>query len=291
MLISEESANEVFKRLCHDLMHYASPVTARGLRTLELTNMRCVMTNPRKRLVPSRKPDMRYMVGELCWYLDGRTDLRSIAHYSKFWERVSDDGKTVNSAYGFRLFKVRNMLGSDRPGVGETAFMYAMRCLEQDEYSRKAVMPIYFPEDGQDSKDNPCTMSLQLFIRFDKLHLHVLMRSQDVWLGFPYDVPFFALVQEIALIHLRKKYPTLELGTYTHDVTSLHVYENHFDDVDGVCGNPKARDMMMPVLVSEDVASWFNDLLTYEKSLRGLVQYKEESKRTEFQDWCKKLLS
>jgi hypothetical protein len=29
--------------------------------------------------------------------------------------------------------------------------------------------------------------------------------------------------------HLKKHYPELEMGTYTHIVHSLHIYERHFD--------------------------------------------------------------
>jgi thymidylate synthase len=67
-------------------------------------------------------------------------------------------------------------------------------------------------------------------IRDNKLNFTVNMRSNDVILGLPTDVAFFATLQSQMLNHLKSaKYPDLELGTYTHIVNSFHIYERHFD--------------------------------------------------------------
>ena len=54
------------------------------------------------------------------------------------------------------------------------------------------------------------------------------MRSNDLILGTPTDVAFFCLLQQQMYHHLKKHYPELEMGTYTHIVHSLHIYERHF---------------------------------------------------------------
>jgi hypothetical protein len=54
------------------------------------------------------------------------------------------------------------------------------------------------------------------------------MRSNDMILGTPTDVAFFCLLQEQVLALLKRVYPTLELGSYVHEVDSLHIYERHF---------------------------------------------------------------
>jgi hypothetical protein len=48
------------------------------------------------------------------------------------------------------------------------------------------------------------------------------MRSNDVWLGFPYDVFVNTCLQQILANEMQ-----LELGTYTHHVGSLHLYEKN----------------------------------------------------------------
>jgi len=286
-LATGDNIGYIYSSIADVLLAYGKPVNARGLMTKELINAQIRLTNPRSRIItsPARKIDMRYLVGELCFFLDGRTDLASIAHYSKFWEKVSDDGQTVNSAYGNRLF----VETPQHVNAADNQFCYAIKCLIDDIHSRKAVMTIYAPTDARESKDNPCTLTLQLMIRDGKLHMFTNMRSQDFWLGVPYDFAFFTLVQEMALMFLQDDYRDLTLGEYFHNVASLHVYERHWDALKAVA-HMRGKPNDPPPLVRTDVINWFDDLLTFEKSKRGVVLYKNDSRRTKFQDWCKQYL-
>ena len=58
---------------------------------------RCIMKNK------IRKMPMRYAIGELLWYLSGNNDLKSIQMFTNAWDRMSDDGETINSNYGYCL--------------------------------------------------------------------------------------------------------------------------------------------------------------------------------------------
>jgi thymidylate synthase len=283
MRYSGNSMNSIYKDVCRDVMINGQTVMARGLMTHEVLNAQIELYLPIHRFVSLKGRDinMRYCIGELCHYLDGRTDLKSIAHYSKFWEKVSDDGETINSCYGNRLFKYRHK------GEYDTQFHYAIETLRRDKSSRKAVMMIYEREDARPSRDNPCTIFLQLIIRDDELYLFTHMRSEDVWLGVPYDFVFFTIVQEIAYVKLLKDYPTLTLGSYIHSVTSLHLYDYNFNAARRLAVDLDSIDFTAPQITSRDIDSWFDDLLTYEKSKRGVVTYKNENTRTLFQDWCK----
>ena len=96
-------------------------------------------------------------------------------------------------------------------------------------------MLINTPENTRmKTKDTPCTMYLQFFIRPDKdgndrLLLITNMRSNDVFFGVPYDVSFFSMLQEYTLIYLKSMYPDLKLGPYTHRIGSLHMYKKDMD--------------------------------------------------------------
>lgn len=282
--VTGQSISEIYKKVCTKLIT-APVVVARGLATKELMGVKLCLTNPRARFVTQRARDMdiRYCVGELCYFLDGRTDLASIYHYSKFWAKVSDDGKTVNSAYGHRLFYVKNKHENKQ-------LMYIIDTLLDDPSSRKAVMPIYDKDDAHESKDNPCTMYMQFMIRDNKLHCHVYMRSNDVWLGLPYDVAFFTLVQEIVYMSLLRKMPGLELGSYFHNAGSLHAYEQNWLGVEQ-CAEERSHLGPITYLTYVDVDNWFNDLLTFEKAQRGVVHYKNSGPTTCFQLWCKAQLT
>lgn len=185
----------------------------------ECLNAVTTITNPRKSLCQStiRKASIDYSIGELLWYLSGSNKLTDIAPYSKAWERLSDDGEVVNSAYGYRI----------RYGFGFDQWQFCVDTLRNDPYSRQAVIHIKDPSN-KPSKDVPCTLNLQYSIRDGKLYATTMMRSNDLWLGVPYDYFVFMSLQTKMAMELG-----VELGTYTHFASSLHMYERDWQRVAG----------------------------------------------------------
>lgn len=185
----------------------------------ECLNAVTVIDDPTRNIITStdRKMPMRYAVGELLWYLSGSNRLEDIAKFSKVWERMSDDGITVNSAYGHRIFEE----------FGFDQFKYVEEALTANPFSRQAVIHI---KDAVDytvnpTKDVPCTIALQYFIREGKLHATTYMRSNDLWTGFPYDVFCFTCFQILLAFKLG-----VDIGTYTHVAGSLHLYKRSLDE-------------------------------------------------------------
>lgn len=185
----------------------------------EFINAVTVIDDPTRNIVKSkdRNMPMRYAVGELLWYLSGSNRLKDIKVFSRVWERMSDDGETVNSAYGHRIFSK----------FGFNQMTYVAKALEKDPNSRQAVIHIKDPQDYTENPthDVPCTVCLQFFIRDNKLHMTTYMRSNDVWTGFPYDVFSFTCFQILLAFSLG-----VEIGTYTHIAGSLHMYQRSLEE-------------------------------------------------------------
>ena len=190
-----------------------------GAVAAEVLSAVTLINDPTRNIIRSsdRKMPMRYAVGELLWYLSGSNKLKDITVFSKVWERMSDDGVTVNSAYGNRIFSA---FGFDQMQMVEDM-------LTKDPNSRQAVIHIKDPIDYRDypTKDVPCTVCLQYFIREGKLHSTTYMRSNDLWTGFPYDVFCFTCFQIMLAFRLG-----VEIGTYTHIAGSLHLYQRSLDE-------------------------------------------------------------
>lgn len=184
-----------------------------GAVTGEIINAVTVIENPKDNLVtsPIRKLSHKYAIGELLWYLSGSNKLDAIANYSKAWNKLSDDGETVNSAYGHRIFE---KFGFDQ-------WEHVKGLLEADPNSRQAVIHIKEP-NPEKTKDLPCTVALQYFIRDGKLYATTYMRSNDIWLGFPYDVFTFTCLQIKMAFELG-----VGIGSYTHIAGSLHLYSRN----------------------------------------------------------------
>jgi hypothetical protein len=84
-----------------------------------------------------------------------------------------------------------------------------------------------------DKKDIPCTLSIQFFIRDGRLHCVTTMRSNDIWLGLPYDIFCFTCLQR--LIAEALKVPT---GFYIHQAGSLHLYARNAEKMDTASNKP-----------------------------------------------------
>ena len=95
--------------------------------------------------------------------------------------------------------------------------------LKNDPSTRQAVIHIKEARNLIDypTKDLNCTIALQFILRNNKLDLIVTMRSNDVWLGLPYDLFNFTCMQILMAMELG-----VEIGTYYHNAASLHMYRS-----------------------------------------------------------------
>jgi len=231
---------------------YEYETAPRGMKIRENLFASFVITNPRDRLlyVPERNFPLDYVMAEILWYISGNNKTEWISNYSAFWKNISDDGVTANSAYGARIFKAHEYHGVFGDGVldcSRTQWKYVIDELKKDPASRRAVIHIRQPQDSYFAqKDVPCTLSLQFFIRDEKLHLVVQMRSNDLILGTALDVPAFTFMQEMMALELG-----VELGYYYHTSNSLHVYERHYEMCEKILANAGENKLVatpMPAL-------------------------------------------
>lgn len=197
-------------------------VNRKGQGLYEMRNVTLVLDPEASTYCLGRYPSQEYLEKELDFYASGSRQLEDAVKMSKFWSKCSDDGKTINSNYGFLLFHDENKHGF-------TQFEHAINCLRNNHDSKKAVMTLYSKEHAYISNDNPCTLIINLYIQGDALNMQVIMRSNDLWYGLPYDLPFFRVVHYTALAMLKRTYPNLELGYHIHQALNLHFYEWAFD--------------------------------------------------------------
>lgn len=186
--------------------------TSRGLETKAIGPVMIKIQNPRARVLMNavRKAKRHFMAGECIWILTGSNDLEQIAYYNPKMRQYSDDGKTLAGAYGPRLIE---------------QFSNVMLTLEDDAFSRQAVINFWQPKLLRSgTKDTPCTISWQLRLNHGKMDMIAYMRSNDLWLGFPYDVFTFSVFQEIM-----SRAVGVSLGDYYHVVGDLHLYQPHWD--------------------------------------------------------------
>lgn len=235
------NANEAFIYHLKQLQS-ASESRPRGMKVKECLGVSFSIANPRDRITnnPIRQMSLSFAFGEFLWYLRGSDRLDIIEYYSKMYPNFSDDKVTVNGAYGARIF-----------GGKLSQWEQVKSILLRDPDSRQAVISIHQPRDlFSSSLDIPCTCVLQYFIRNGQLNGITYMRSNDIYLGMPYDIFSFTMLQEMLAVELN-----VELGSYTHMVGSLHIYEKHFSVFDRLAEAENPTDQSMLRMTKEAVTN------------------------------------
>jgi len=213
--VTADSASALWRDTIDAVLTHGVPASPRGLETWEATDAHLTLTRPRRRLVcvpPDRVINAAFAAAEAVWILAGLDDAW-IYTYNQRLKRFADD-HILRGAYGPRL----------RSWSGDTDQLdQARRELLDDPATRRAVIQLWdAARDHHGHRDVPCTLGYQFLLRDGRLDMHTTMRSQDLWLGFCYDI-FAATV----LHELMAGWAGAELGHYHLHVTSLHLYAEH----------------------------------------------------------------
>lgn len=232
-----DDATRLFARTCASVSRRGRDVAPRGMPTREVLGAELVLRNPRERLIdaaPVRVLNPAFAAAEALWILSG-SDGEWIFTFNERLRRFTDYGR-LQGAYGPRLRRWR----------GEIDQLDAVRRkLLSDPSTRQAVITLFDPAtDFVGYRDVPCTLGYRFSLRDGALHMFTSMRSQDAWLGLPYDLFTFTILHE-----LLAGWVDAELGEYHHAVDSLHLYENHMTPAAGLPSPLGPRSAMPPLAV------------------------------------------
>ena len=181
---------------------------------------------------------------ESLWMLAGREDVASLAYYAERMRDYSDDGETLNGAYGYRW---RNAGGPYNDTCDIDQLKILVEHLLAKPESRRAVLQMWGVEDDllkiDSSKDVCCNLCVlfsirprselsfthQPFVPEEKrgkpinparLDMTVFNRSNDmIWGTLGNDFVCFSVLQEYIATHLG-----IEVGVYNQVSNDLHVY-------------------------------------------------------------------
>ena len=200
----------------------------------------------------TKKVNVLNPIGEMLWMLAGKTDLKTLRHYQnkpegahtiwsddfeKFWKRLEDKFDGQNFTYrdqeeGGRIYGInlRHYEGIDQlrtllrniKAVKDDPTHPAARRLKCEWWS-----PIYHLDDEQLMAALPaCHTGFQCIVDGDKLTLKYFMRSNDMFLGKPYNLAAYGW-----LLHVLAHLTGLKVGELIYDGTDVHIYENHIEQV------------------------------------------------------------
>ena len=186
------------------------------------------------------EPNQGYINTEIEWYHSQSTNIDDIyagvydengnpKQPPQAWQWAANAHGEINSNYGHLIFS-DNYYNQYKRAVAE---------LVDNPDSRRACMvynrPSIWTEYNENGKsDFICTNAVTYYIRDNKVHCCVQMRSNDVIYGYRNDIAWqqYILNSVVAEVNVETVYlhrPRVEAGNIYWQVQNLHVYEKHFD--------------------------------------------------------------
>lgn len=240
-----EAYLETLKDIYYNYDYRSAP---RGLPIREKTDYSFRVLNPTDEPIVTKdlernKVIASYTAKETELYDSCANTAEEFGKASKFWLSLANPDGTVNSAYGYLIWKNKSHgnlefeTSKGQPVEMRTPWEWAKMSLIQDKDTRQALLRFSLPShQWVGNKDQTCTLSGNFLIRNDQLHLSIVMRSNDMWLGLTYDLPWFMSLLDKMVEELKPTYPNLVKGTYTHIVHSLHIYERDEEKIKKALG-------------------------------------------------------
>lgn len=188
------------------------------------------------------------VIKELLWFVKGHTDARLLQEQNvHIW-----DGHTSNAFLRARSLPYREgvlgpgygwqwrrfgapyddkLAAANVPHSGVTAgfdqLRYVERLLREDRFSRRIFLSSWNANDLDQMALAPCHVSCQFYVtKADELSCHVYMRSNDLFLGNPFNVLSYA-----TLTSLLAKRCLLKPKELIMSFGDAHVYVDHLTSV------------------------------------------------------------
>jgi len=165
-------------------------------------------------LLTLRPINVKAFIAEQMWFQQGTRNPTWLQRHTKIWDSFVEPDGQISTAYGFRwkehfyTDQIENMIEK----------------LTYDPSSRHAVVITWDVMDVQGrAKNVPCPFAFTCNIIGGRLNMHNMVRSNDMVLGFPYDVAGFAFLQLMLAQRLG-----VRPGIYTHSISHAHIYDIHF---------------------------------------------------------------
>lgn len=209
------NVNDIRIEIWNNFLNKNFVIDKTGVKTIEIIGATFLADEP----VIFGSTDFGYVKREIEWYESQSLNVNDIPGQTpQIWKQVADINGFINSNYGYLVFSKDNF----------NQYENVLEELRKNRFTRRASMiynrpSIWNEYDKNGMSDFICTYAHNYFIRNNKLHVHVLMRSSDIVFGYKNDYYWAKYVLEKLGNDL-----DIEIGDIIWTASSLHIYERHF---------------------------------------------------------------
>jgi len=172
-------------------------------------------------LVTTKKLHLRSIIHELLWFLSGDTNIGYLKDNGvSIWDEWADENGDLGPVYGHQWRHWPGRKGE----IDQIATLLDQ--IKNTPDSRRMIVSAWNPADVPDMALPPCHTLWQVRIAGGKLHLQLYQRSADMFLGVPFNIASYALLQ-----HMLAHVTGYAVGDFVHTMGDAHIYSNHMEQV------------------------------------------------------------
>ena len=208
-------------------------------------------------LVTTKKLHLRSIIHELIWFINGETNIKYLKDNGvTIWDEWADIDGNLGPIYGHQ-WRNWNSDGIDQ-------LQDVIHSLKTNPSSRRMIVtawnPNIIPDSKKSFKENvengkaalpPCHAFFQFYVANGKLSCQLYQRSADLFLGVPFNIASYALLNLMVA-----QVCELKPGTFVHTFGEVHIYSNHHDQLEEqLSRTPRPLPQM---ILNPDIKDIFN---------------------------------
>lgn len=221
-------------------------------------------------VVTTKKVAWKAAIHELIWFLRGSTNIAYLKENGvKIWDQWADKNGELGPVYGKQWRDWKKECGMiDQIGYIEDS-LKSIRLDPNHHSGRRLLLSSWNPGDMPEAKvPTGCHTFCQFSVRptgekflsrgeivDHRLDCHLYMRSCDAFLGLPFNI-----ISYWTLKNILGKRANLTVGNLTISFGDLHIYDNHFDQVQEQLSRSK----------HDNPELWISDSILDSKDLKDL---------------------
>lgn len=184
-------------------------------------------------LLTTKKVFFKGVVNELLWFISGSTNINDLD--AKIWDEWALEDGSLGPVYGKQWTAWECKDGSMINQID-----YVVDLLKNNPTSRRILFHgwnvEYLPDEKLSPHENvrrgkmalpPCHLLYQFQVIDNKLNLMCTIRSNDLFLGHPFNTAQAAL-----WVHMLAQQCDLEVGELIMSIGDAHIYNNHIEQVE-----------------------------------------------------------
>lgn len=186
-------------------------------------------------LVTTKKVHLKSIIHELLWFLQGDTNIKYLQDNGvRIWNEWADENGNLGKVYGYQWrsweipqnFKWYEFWKWGRKPRTLDQIKNVIEQIKKDPNSRRHLVVAFNPGQLDQMKLPPCHAFFQFYVANGKLSCQLYQRSNDLFLGCPFNIASYALLT-MMVAHVCD----LEVGDFIHTIGDAHIYNDHIEQV------------------------------------------------------------